>query len=539
MTTVLSPVDPSLAPGGADSATTAAKVLIEDVDPAELIFTRNVRKSEVTPGFVGSIKKNGVLQPIIATPYGDGIAIIIGNRRVKGAIEAGRNVDVIVRNDLTVDEARIIAQLVENCHREDMHASEIADAYAQLSLLGLDAEAIAAQVVADPKQVRASIALSKMPNAARTAVDKGALTLEDATTLADFEADPKAYTRLLAAVEKGSNLKWAVADERRKAVRAALRQEATLALKAAGVPMVGEPQGFAWKSSKEVGLDRLSDPDGVVLTPESHANCPGHAAFFDEHASGDLKATFICRDPHQYGHQVPTSYRFLSAEEEAAKAAAEKAARERREGLAIAAEVRQEYVRELCRSKKVPKGMTRKVVALLYKLGADGENDETLMYLNAPGEDDGAARYTRFIRRMAEARLPLAIVATVAGRAERAVHQAVAGWGDRESALAWLDFLVAFGYQLSDPEAELVADFRKDTAEVQAEDAEPHAGAADDEEDSAVDPVDEEAQEGATSGHLAVVTDYGTDEPDSVNAGGPDDTDWEARYPEINEPIAA
>jgi ParB/RepB/Spo0J family partition protein len=161
VTTVHFPVDPSLAPGDAEPVTPVAKVLIEDVDPAELVFTRNVRKSEVTPDFVGSIKTNGVLQPIIAMPYGDGLAIIIGNRRVKGAIEAGRNVDVIVRHDLTVDEARIVAQLVENCHREDMCASEIADAYAQLHLLGLDAEAIAAQVVADPKKVRASIALSR------------------------------------------------------------------------------------------------------------------------------------------------------------------------------------------------------------------------------------------------------------------------------------------------------------------------------------------------------------------------------------------
>jgi hypothetical protein len=377
-----------------------------------------------------------------------------------------------------------------------------------------------------------------MPNAARAAVDEGALTLEDAATLSEFETDPKAYKRLLAAVEKGRNLNWAVADERRKAARAELRQETTQVLKAAGVPMVGEPYGFGWKSSKEVGLERLSDSDGVVLTPENHAECPGNAAFFDEHASGDLKATFICRDPHQYGHQVPTSYRFLSAEEEAAKAAAEQAARELREGLAIAAEVRQEYVRELCRSKKVPKGMARKVLALLYKLGADEESDETLMFLNAPGDDDSTARYTRFIRRMAEARLPLAILATVAGRAERAVHQAIIGWGDEGSAVDWLDFLVAFGYKLSDPEAELLADFRKEIAESRAEDAERPVETVEADDDAVTEPADEEAEEDTSVSPLAVVASDDADELDGEDAGESDD-DWEARYPEINEPIAA
>jgi ParB/RepB/Spo0J family partition protein len=505
------------------------------VDPAELASTRNVRKSEVTPEFVGSIKENGVLQPIVATPYGDGLAVIIGNRRVKAAIEAGRNVDVIVRQDLTADEGRIIAQLVENCHREDMRASEIADAYAQLDLLGLDAEVIAAQVVADPKAVRASIALSRMPSAARTAVDKGALTLEDATTLSEFETDPKAYKRLLAAVDKGGNLNWAVADERRKAARAVLRQETAEALNSAGVPMVGEPYGFGWRASKEVGLHRLADSDGVVLTPENHADCPGNAGFFDEHASGDLKATFICRDPHLFGHQVPASYRFLSAEDEAAKAAAELAARERREGLGIAVEVRQEYVRELCRSKKVPKGMTRKVLALLYRLGADEESDETLMFLGAPGEDEGTARYTRFIRRMAEARLPLAILAAVAGRAERDVRQAILGWGDKENAVAWFDFLVAYGYELSDPEVELLADLRKEIAGSRAEDAK----TAEAEEESAAEPVDEDSREATSGGHLAVVTNADTDGLDGEDADESGATDREARDPESNEPMAA
>ncbi|MEY9846102.1 ParB/RepB/Spo0J family partition protein [Streptacidiphilus sp. BW17] len=562
MTTVLAPIgllndeadSPELAAAeveltadAADPAPVAAKVLLEDVDPSELIFTRNVRKAELTPDFVGSIKENGLYQPIIATPHEDGIAIILGNRRAKGSIEAGRTVDVIVRNDLTAEEARIIAQLAENMHREDMRQSEIADAYAQLSIeLGLDADQIATRVAQDPKKVRASIALAAMPKTARVAVDKGALTLEDATLLSEFEGDPKAYKRLLGTIEKAGSLTWAIKDERRKAARAVLRQETTQALKAAGVRMVGEPYGFSWKSSKEVGLDRLADGDGVVLSPENHKDCPGNAAFFNEHQDGDLKATFLCRDPHQYGHQVPASYSFLSPAEEAAKAAAEQGARERREALAIAEEVRHEYIQELCRSKKVPKGMTRKLIAMLFTLGADEASPEALSLLKAPGDDDPRARYGRFVGRMAEARLPLALLATVAVRAERAVRQAASGYGDKWAAIEWFEFLMAYGYELHEPEVELLAGLRAKIAEAEARAAAKAAAEAEEDEDRDEEDApelaaddDQEDEADSQSRHLEIVMDDEPDDLDSEDAGEAEEIDWEARFPEINELIAA
>ncbi|MFF1785594.1 ParB/RepB/Spo0J family partition protein [Kitasatospora sp. NPDC058243] len=550
---------PSDSPDG--QAEGSAKVLLEDVDPKELTFTRNVRKAELTADFVASIAENGLYQPIIATPHEDGIAIILGNRRAKGAIEAGRLVDVIVRNDLTAEEARIIAQLIENMHREDMKQSEIGDAYAQLSIeLGLDADQIATRVAQDPKKVRASIALAGMPKTARAAVDKGALTFEDAEALAEFEGDPKAYKRLLAKVETGQGLNWAIKDERRKAERAALRAETAQALAAANVRMVGEPQGFNWGVSRELDVNRLADADGVVLTPETHAACAGHAAFFNEHQAEGIKATFICRNPHEYGHHVSGSYNFLSAEETAAKAAAEQAARERREALAISQEVRAEYIQELCRSKKVPKGMTKKVLRLLYTLGADETSPEVLVYLNAPGDDDRTDRFERFTRRMAEARLPLVLLAAVAVRAERAVRQSISGYSGTWAALEWFDFLAAYGYELTDPEIELVAALRAKIAEAETraaakaaaeearqadadeydeyeeeqeeqEDAEEESGGPElaAEEDQA-DAESEQETGDELNRHLAVVASILSDNLEK---------DWEALYPEINEPIAA
>lgn len=551
---------------GADLGESPTKILLEGVDPAELIFTRNVRKAELTPDFVDSIAEHGLLQPIIGTPYESGIAIILGNRRTMGAIEAGRTVDVIVRNDLSAEDARIIAQLIENMHREDMRESEIADAYAQLSMeLGLDADQIAARVAQDPKKVRASIALSAMPKSARQAVDHGELTLEDAEELAEFESDPKAYKRLLDTIERGGKLEWALKNERRKAVTAVLRKEATQVLKAAGVRMVGEPYGFGWNGSKEVGLDRLADSDGVVLTPESHKSCPGNAAFFHENTPGEVKATFLCRDPHQHGHHVSGSYSFLSPEEQAAKAEAEQADRERREELAIAREIRHEFIQELCRSKKVPKGLTKRVLGMLYTLGSDETSPDVLEFLKAPGDDDRSARYGRFIGRTAEARLPLVLLASVAVRVERHVSDAVRGWGKTWAALAWFELLTAYGYDLSEPEIELVDALRAKIAAAEARAAAEAEAAAEEDEDQGdedgqeVTAEDEEApaeaegedqdgekltaedQEDALDRYLAIVEDDESDDPVSEDKGEQTEEadDWEARYPEINEPIAA
>lgn len=503
-----------------------AKQLIEDFDPNDLIFTRNVRPVELDTEFVGSIKENGLFQPIIAAPHENGYAIILGNRRAKGSIEAERNVDLIVRNDLSAEEARIVGQLVENLHRMDMRESEIADAFAQLSIeLGLDADQIATRVAQDPKKVRASIALAAMPKAARNAVDKGAMTLEAAEAIAEFESDPKAYKRLLETVEKSGSLSWALKNERRKAERAVLRQEATQTLKAAGVTMIGEPRELSWGGSKEVRLSRLADADGVELTPENHKSCPGNVAYFNENAQGDLKATFLCRDPHKYGHQVPSSYRFLSAAQEAAKEAAEQAARERREALEMAAEVRCEFIQELCRSKKVPKGMTRKVLAMLYKRGGDENCPEALEFLGAPGDDDRAARFGRFIGRMAEARLPLALLATVAVRAERDLRQAVFGYGDKWAAVEWLEFLMAYGYELTEPEAEVLAALRAKIAEAEARAA--AKAAAEDEENEDEDyeeGLDQEDESESTGPELVNDKDAETaQEEDDPDADGADE----------------
>lgn len=461
--------------------TTPKKIFIEDFDPKQLIRTRNVRPVELTKEFTDSIRENGVAQPIITAPHPDGgYAIILGNRRTAGAIEVGRNVDIVVRHDLDGEATRIILQLVENIHREEMKTSEIAAAYAQLALdLGLTDEEIAQRVAKDRKDVREAIALHGMPKVARDAADTGTLSIDDALALQEFESDPKVYKRLLKKVEEGGNLQFSIYtarnNKKKKEEKAELRAELT----AAGVTIIAEPKDIGWGGAKEAGLERLTDGEGNELTPESHASCPGHAAFIHASTYGPARATYVCRDPKGNGHTVTGHYQHRTAEEVAAEEEARRKEAERREALSVAAEVRADFIIGLCRAKKVPKGLMRYCLEAVFAYGvADGRERDamTLAFLGArAAEEDPQAVFGRKLARFAEARQPLVLLAIVANKAEinMANHTAGRTWGCNDRfAVEWLEFLSAQGYTLSEPENELMETLRAREAERAAEEDE-------------------------------------------------------------------
>ena len=81
-----------------------------------------------------SIKKNGVLQPILVRPYegkNDIYEIIAGERRWRASLIAGIDqVPVIIKN--LANQDALTLGLIENIQRENLNAIEEAEAYAQL-----------------------------------------------------------------------------------------------------------------------------------------------------------------------------------------------------------------------------------------------------------------------------------------------------------------------------------------------------------------------------------------------------------------------
>ena len=74
-----------------------------------------------------SIRRHGVLQPIVVSRTGDGYELVAGHRRVLAARSAGKTtIPAVIREDV---RDRLELALVENLQRADLNAIETARAY--------------------------------------------------------------------------------------------------------------------------------------------------------------------------------------------------------------------------------------------------------------------------------------------------------------------------------------------------------------------------------------------------------------------------
>jgi len=131
-----------------------------------------------------SIRKAGILQPILVTRAGERYRILAGERRVRAARAAGlAEVPVLVREGLA-DRDHLLLALVENLQRRDLTVLEEAEAYRHLREdFGLTQEDIAERVGKDRTTVANTLRLLKLPAAVRAALEKGTLTAGHARAL--------------------------------------------------------------------------------------------------------------------------------------------------------------------------------------------------------------------------------------------------------------------------------------------------------------------------------------------------------------------
>ena len=78
-----------------------------------------------------SIRNQGIIQPLVVRPKGDGFELIAGERRWRAAMKAGLSRVPVVVRDASDHEALQLA-LVENLQREDLNPIEEASGYRRL-----------------------------------------------------------------------------------------------------------------------------------------------------------------------------------------------------------------------------------------------------------------------------------------------------------------------------------------------------------------------------------------------------------------------
>lgn len=112
---------------------------------------------------IASIKKNGVIQPIIVRKAENGYEIIAGERRWRAAQASGlKEVPVIIRQASDRELAEL--SLVENIQRESLNPIEEARAYQTLTQeFSLSQEEISLRVGKDRSTIANTIRLLKLP----------------------------------------------------------------------------------------------------------------------------------------------------------------------------------------------------------------------------------------------------------------------------------------------------------------------------------------------------------------------------------------
>ena len=131
-----------------------------------------------------SIRRTGILQPVLVTKEGGRFRIVAGERRVRAARLAGLSeVPVIVREGVT-DRDHLLLALIENLQRRDLTPLEEAEAYRNLKdEFGLTQEDVAERVGKDRATIANALRLLKLSAAVRAALETGDLSAGHARAL--------------------------------------------------------------------------------------------------------------------------------------------------------------------------------------------------------------------------------------------------------------------------------------------------------------------------------------------------------------------
>ncbi|MDA8125013.1 MAG: ParB/RepB/Spo0J family partition protein [Deltaproteobacteria bacterium] len=156
---------------------------------------------------IASVKKSGIIQPIIVRKSESGYEIIAGERRWRAAQAAGlHEVPVVIRAADDRDLAEL--SLIENIQREALNPVEEADAYqVLLTRFSLSQEEIALRVGKDRSTVANTVRLLKLPEAAKKALIAKEITAGHARALLALEQPADQLGALKIIRQKGLNVR--------------------------------------------------------------------------------------------------------------------------------------------------------------------------------------------------------------------------------------------------------------------------------------------------------------------------------------------
>jgi len=149
-----------------------------------------------------SIKRYGVLQPLVVTPKGDDFIVIAGERRLRAAKNAGlKTVPALVRSTKELEKLEI--SLIENVQRVDLSPLEQATSIARLhEQFNLSYQDIANRLGKANTTVVNTVRLLQLPTKAREALEQGKLSEGHARAVLALRDKPDAQNELVTQIQK-------------------------------------------------------------------------------------------------------------------------------------------------------------------------------------------------------------------------------------------------------------------------------------------------------------------------------------------------
>ena len=179
---------------------------IEELSPNPFQPRRDFN-DEAQKELIASVKKSGVIQPIVVRKAANGYEIIAGERRWRAVQAAGlKEVPVIIR----VADDREVAELslIENLQREALNPIEEADGYHTLmTRFSLSQGEISLRVGKDRSTVANTVRLLKLPDAVKKAVIGKSITSGHARALLALESPGDQINALKAILQKELNVR--------------------------------------------------------------------------------------------------------------------------------------------------------------------------------------------------------------------------------------------------------------------------------------------------------------------------------------------
>lgn len=150
-----------------------------------------------------SIKKNGLLQPIVVRPYGDVYQIVVGERRFRACKLAELDEVPCIIQDYDENQTATAA-LVENIQRENLSAIEEALAYQSiLDSQSITQEELAKRLGKSQSTIANKLRLLQLPITVQESIRKKEITERHARALLQLDTTAKRNNMLKEIISKG------------------------------------------------------------------------------------------------------------------------------------------------------------------------------------------------------------------------------------------------------------------------------------------------------------------------------------------------